>query len=76
MTPKGVVGCRASPANVRPRVVLGLEVRTAGRQEEKKAIPKDSKEQHEGRELLKFKEEARAPKGRTSEKSKVMKRLE
>lgn len=43
MTPEGVVECRASPANVRPQVVLGLEVRTAGRQEEKKAVPKDSK---------------------------------
>lgn len=76
MTPKGVVGCRASPTNVRPRVVLGLEVRTAGRQEEKQAVPKDSKEQHEGRELLKLKEEARAPNGRTTKESIVMKRLE
>lgn len=76
MTPEGVVGCSASPANVRPQVVLGLEVWTAGRQEEKKAVPKDSKQQQEGRELLKFKEEAWAPKGRTTEKSTVMKRLE
>lgn len=76
MTPEEVVGCRESPANVRPRVVLGLEVQTAGHQEEKKAIPKDSKEQHEGHELLKLKEEARASNGRTTEKSKGMKRLE